>query len=70
MLHIAENRREFRLINYVGYKAGAQMDTVIPKEASAENAMNVRLSWLKENWDNCIPIGSFETTKFLRWKSD
>jgi len=70
MLYIAENKREFRLMNYVGYKAGAQMDTFIPREASAGNAMNVRLSWLKENWDECILIGSFETTKFLRWKSE
>ena len=70
MLYIAENRKAFGLINYVGYKGGAQMDAVIPKEASSENAMNVRLHWLKDNWNDCIPIGSFESTKFFRWKSE
>lgn len=70
MLCISEDRTSFRLVNYVGYKAGAQIATVIPMEASQSGAMNVRLSWLRENWSNVIPIGSFETTKFFKWKSN
>ena len=67
MLCISEDRKGFRLVNYVGYKAGAQMTTVIPMEASQSGAMNVRLSWLLDNWSDVIPIGSFATTKFFKW---
>ena len=70
MLCIFEDRKCFRLVNYIGYKAGAQMATVIPKEASQSGAMNVRLSWLHNNWNDVNPIGSFETTKFFKWKSN
>ena len=70
MLSISEDCKSFRLVNYVGYKAGAQMAAVIPKEASQSGAMNVRLSWLLGNWSDFIPIGSFETTRFFRWTSN
>jgi len=68
MLCISEDHKSFRLVNYVGYKAGAQMATTIPKAASQSGAMNVRLSWLLDNWSEVIPIGSVEPTKFFKWK--
>lgn len=70
MLCISEDRESFRLVNYVGYKAGAQMATVIPMDASQSGAMNVRLPWLLDNWSDVILIGSFETTKFFKWTSN
>lgn len=69
MLCISDDRESFRLVNYVGYKAGTFMQARVPKEAAQAGSLNIRLSWLRENWDEVIPVGSFETTKFLRWKS-
>lgn len=70
MVCIADEREHFNLVNYVGHKAGAVMAAMIPKEASQPGSMNIRLSWLRENWSEVIPIGSFETTKFFAWSGD
>ena len=70
MVYIPDDRNGYQLINYVGYKAGARLATTIPKEASEPGSFSIRLSWLRDNWNETIPIGSFETTKFLRWSPD
>jgi len=67
MVYVPDSREGFHLVNYVGYKAGARMAVTIPKEASEGDSLNIRLSWLRDNWSDTIPIGSFETTKFLKW---
>lgn len=67
MVYVPDDRNGFHLVNYVGYKAGARMATTIPNEASQPGALNIRLSWLRDNWSTVIPIGSFQTTKFLTW---
>ncbi len=69
MVCIRDDRDGFQLTNYVGYKAGAAMNMTIPRAASQPECMNIRLSWLRENWSDFIPIGSFETTRFLRWSA-
>jgi hypothetical protein len=56
------------LVNYIGYKAGNELvATNIPRDAGDEGAFNIRLGWLKDNWNQAIPLGKFETTKFLQW---
>lgn len=67
MVYLPDDRQGFQLVNYVGYKAGARMATTIPKEAAEPGSLNIRLSWLRDNWSDTIPIGRFETTKFLKW---
>lgn len=67
MVCLSDDRKSFHLINYVGYKAGAKLTISIPLEASEPGAQNIRLSWLKKNWQTVIPIGSYETTSFLSW---
>ncbi|MEM9250295.1 MAG: hypothetical protein AAGB05_16575 [Pseudomonadota bacterium] len=67
MVYLPEDRSGFQLVNYVGYKAGARLATIIPDEASQPGALNIRLSWLREYWSETIPFGTFETTTFLSW---
>lgn len=68
MVCISSDGDSFNLVNYVGYKAGAYLAATIPSDASEPDALNIRLSWLRENWRDVIPIGVFETTKFYTWK--
>ena len=70
MLVLSDDYSGFRLVNFLGYKAGSFLAGRIPREAAAQGAMNVRLSWLRENWDACLSIGTFESTRFFAWSSE
>jgi hypothetical protein len=70
MMVFDDAERQFKLINWVGYKAGLKLVVAsIPETALCPGSIAVQLGWFKENWDSIfLPFGSFETTKFLVWK--
>ncbi|MGJ8617647.1 MAG: hypothetical protein ACSHWS_12470 [Sulfitobacter sp.] len=70
MVTPSEDHGGFNLINYIGYKAGLLLLTTIPAEAAAPGCQNIRLSWLKKNWADVIPLGTYKTTKFYAWSSE
>ncbi|MGF1554385.1 MAG: hypothetical protein ACFBWO_18055 [Paracoccaceae bacterium] len=67
MLCLPSGAGRLRFVNYVGYKAGAFLAVDIPKAAGSEGAVNLRLSWLRENWVDVMPIGRFEDAAFYAW---
>lgn len=69
MLYLNPQTRGLGLICFVGEKAGSVLDIDgFPPEASIPGATNVRLDWLRRNWKEAVPIGTFRSARFYRWK--
>ncbi len=58
-----------KLINFAGYKAGAELVLACFPSEAAENGVNIRIDWLMGNWDKFLPFGSFDNTIFYKWRS-
>ena len=58
-----------KLINFAGYKAGAELVLACFPSEAAENGINIRIDWLMDNWDKFLPFGSFDNTVFYKWRS-
>ena len=68
MLYIPSGQQHLRLMNILGHKAGMSIaNLTFPSESGEEGAINLQLSWLRENWPSQLDFCDFASTRFYHW---